>query len=221
MTASEPLSDIHDSTLYIFIDESGNFDFSERGTRHFVMAGVVVKFPEHSGVKLQVLKYKLLRSGFNVSGFHASQDLQRVRNLVFDQIAMLKSVEAFVVFGLKHKVKKSKRTDEELHATFAVRLIELILAEHDMIGVQNLVVVLDQALPKPKQGALHRNLKPVLKKLNKPLHLYFQPINRDMNGQIADYVAWSKFVALERDEHRPWSSLQKSLKPRDFDIFGS
>ncbi len=40
-----------------------------------------------------------------------------------------------------------------------------------------------------------------------------------MNGQIADYVAWSKFVQLERNELRPWTSLTSTLQPSDFNIF--
>lgn len=72
-------------------------------------------------------------------------------------------------------------------------------------------MVFDQALTKSKQGTFHAVVKPRLKALGKPFHLYFQPMICDMNGQLADYIAWSKFVQLERAEQRPWAAVNDAL----------
>ena len=40
----------------------------------------------------------------------------------------------------------------------------------------------------------------------------------DMNGQIADYIAWSKFVSLERGEQRPWKAVVAALNPSEMDL---
>ncbi len=50
-------------------------------------------------------------------------------------------------------------------------------------------------------------------------HIYFQRLISDGNGQIADYICWAKYVELERNELRPWTALQNSLRPTDFNIF--
>lgn len=50
-------------TLFVFIDESGNFDFLEKGTRHFVMAGVAALAPLDSAAEMQALRYQLLAEG--------------------------------------------------------------------------------------------------------------------------------------------------------------
>ena len=50
-------------TLFVFIDESGNFDFSEKGTTHFVKAGVAALAPLNSAAEMQALRYQLLAEG--------------------------------------------------------------------------------------------------------------------------------------------------------------
>jgi hypothetical protein len=45
-----------------------------------------------------------------------------------------------------------------------------------------------------------------------PYRIYFQSVNYDFNGQVADYVSWSHYVALERAEMRPLEALPKALK---------
>ena len=209
------------STLYLFIDESGNFDFTSRGTRHFVMACVIPKAPLSVSLRLQALRYSLLARGVDLPGFHASQDRQKIRDQVFQALEGISETSVFTVFGHKQLVDPALRTDSALHTMFVTALIRLVSEHYGFNGLRQIVVILDQALTRPKQRAFHLSVKPFLRSLGLPFHVYFQSVNRDMNGQIADYVSWSKFVALERNEHRPWSSLQKSLRPRDFDIFGT
>jgi hypothetical protein len=59
-------------SLFIFIDESGNFDFSDKGTDHFVMAFVATLSPLDSARALDELRYQLLAEGKDVTYFHAS-----------------------------------------------------------------------------------------------------------------------------------------------------
>lgn len=74
------------NTLYIFIDESGNFDFSTRGTRHLVMCAYSTNQPEKDTTEFQNLKYSLLSDGVEQECFHATEDLQKVRDSVFKLI---------------------------------------------------------------------------------------------------------------------------------------
>ena len=206
-------------TLFIFIDESGNFDFSNRGTRYFVMAGVAALSPLDSAAELQSLRYQLSAEGIDVSGFHAAEDRQVVRDQVFQTFERIDSVEAHAIFGDKHRAAPRLQSDSELHSLFGRALIRFFLQKFRSSDYERVVVVFDQALTRKKQGDFHGFIKPELKALKKPFHVYFQKMITDMNGQIADYVAWYRFVELERGESRPWASLQSSLKPSDFNIF--
>ena len=96
-------------SLFVFIDESGNFDFTLRGTRHFVMAGVMATSPIDSASQLNALKYKLMAEGVDISDFHASEDRQAVRDRVFPIIDSLKNIRAHVIFGEKNLLSTLNR----------------------------------------------------------------------------------------------------------------
>jgi hypothetical protein len=111
------------------------------------------------------------------------------------------------------------QSDSQLHSLFGRALIRYFLHVFHGFEYQQVVVIFDQALTKRKQGDFQGFIKSELKTLGKPFHVYFQRMMTDMNGQIADYVAWSKFVQLERSEQRPWANLGGTLAPSDFNIF--
>ena len=183
------------------------------------MAGVAALAPLDSAAEMQALRYQLLAEGVDVSGFHAAEDRQFVRDRVFRIFESIESVKAHAIYGDKHRAAPRLHSDSQIHALFGKALIRYFLRVFDTSDYRRVVVVFDQALTKKKQGDFHGVIKPELKALGKPFHVYFQKMVTDMNGQIADYVAWSKFIQLERNELRPWKSLASTLRPSDFDIF--
>ncbi|HEX8389868.1 MAG TPA: DUF3800 domain-containing protein [Candidatus Saccharimonadales bacterium] len=78
-------------TVYVFLDESGNLDFSRKGTLYYVLAAVVTERPLEVSQRLQKLKYMMLETGSDIEYFHASEDLQTTRNQVVSQIANMKN----------------------------------------------------------------------------------------------------------------------------------
>ena len=68
---------------YLFLDEGGNFDFSDKGTRYFTMTSVLKFRPFQTFSKLTSLRYDLIETGLDIEYFHASEDRQAVRNQVF------------------------------------------------------------------------------------------------------------------------------------------
>lgn len=205
-------------TLFIFIDESGNFDFSPKGTRHFVMAAVSALAPLSTAATMQAIRYRLLAQGHDVPGFHASEDRQFVRDHVFQAMSEMKFVRTHVVHGNKSQLDATLRNDAALHALFAGELMQCAISAHPRDEYRQTVVVFDQALPRSKQAVFHSTVKPQLKLLGKPFHLYFQPMITDMNGQLADYIAWSKFVQLERNEQRPWACVSQNFEVSEYDV---
>ena len=81
--------------LYLFVDESGNFDFSPGGTKYFVLTVLSTTAPFDIGAPLLKLRYDLLPnyacgSSMEEEGyFHASEDSQEVRNKVFSVISQI------------------------------------------------------------------------------------------------------------------------------------
>jgi len=214
-----PSSNHAANSLFLFIDESGNFDFSNSGTTHFVMTCVAALAPLESGGMLNSLKYDLLSEGYDISSFHATEDRQFVRNRVFPLIDGLRNIRAHVIYGDKHFAAPSLHSAENLYILFGRAIMKFALLAFGKDKYQQIVVVFDQSLTKKKQGAFMAAVKPELKNLRKPFRIYFHQMKTDANGQIADYICWAKYVVLERSESRPWDSIQQTLKPTSFDIF--
>lgn len=199
-------------TLFVYVDESGNFDFTSGGTRHLVLAAFCTNRPVQNSLELCKVKYGILAQGIDIANFHASEDLQVVRDLVFEVISENKSCSAVSFWLSKQDYKLA-----ELGAVGVYKIFGNHIATH--IGVvasqtlsKNIVVVFDKALVRKDQNAVRAALKPQLAALGLPYHLYFHNVSKDFNGQIADYLAWARFVSLERDENRPLAKLPLHLK---------
>ena len=205
---------------FLFIDESGDFDFAETGTDHFVMAGVLTSDPLASALPLQALRYRLLEEGINLSSFHAAPDLQKVRNSVIEEISTLSELNAHVVFGKKDQLQPSLHNRQDLHFEFTAALMKFHLDSGHVQDSNQLVVVIDQSLTARGQAAFNMSIKPIIKQYQKHFQIFFQSMTTDYNGQIADYVAWAKFKQLERGEHRPWEALSRSLTLTEQEIRG-
>lgn len=203
---------------FLFIDESGDFNFTDTGTKHFVMAGVLTKEPLKSAIPLQDLRYQLLAKGINQSSFHAAPDLQIVRDLVFSEIVHMSDIKVHVVFGRKDQLDPSARNMQDLHFQFTAALMQFHLDKGNIRESSQLVVVIDRSLPTKSQAAFKSSIKPITKRYRLQFQIYFQSVKTDHNGQIADYVAWAKFKQLERGENRPWDLLTRSIRPTEMDL---
>ncbi|MEK6885017.1 MAG: DUF3800 domain-containing protein, partial [Nanoarchaeota archaeon] len=90
--------------LYIFIDESGNLDFSANGTKFFILTCITTTSPLTDREKFLALKYELLGDGFEQEYFHATEDKQTVRDAFFDIAKQLNDFEVHSVIAQKNKV---------------------------------------------------------------------------------------------------------------------
>jgi hypothetical protein len=206
--------------LYVFVDESGNLDFSPKGTTHYVMAAVTAESPIDSSIALQNLKYHLLAhntGGLEYQHFHASEDKQSVRDLVIEKIGAMKNIRVNYIIAEKRRTHPSFQ-NAKFYSLLGSALVKYLLKVHKNSPYEKVIVVFDQALSRAEQDSFLKTAKPVLKAIGKPYAIYFHRTMSDFNGQIADYCAWAKFVSLERAEMRPLKAL--SLVPSEtFDIF--
>ena len=93
-------------TLFIFIDESGNFDFSPNGTKYFSISAISTLDPLGKE-GLEKIKYNLMENGNNIEYFHASEDEQFVRNIIYNFIENLEDIEIDSVIVQKNKANPS------------------------------------------------------------------------------------------------------------------
>lgn len=215
MTTSEEMT----KTLFVFVDESGNLDFSSSGTNHYVLAAVVTTDPLFSASELQKLKYEYLKNGdMDVEYFHASEDKQFVRDEVIATISELQDrIQVHHIHAQKNKTNPSLQSPAAFYAKLGSVLSKFII-RYKSDGFSKVIIIFDKCLHGKEQKAFLKEIKPELKQLGKPYQIYFHRTLSDFNGQIADYFAWSKYVFLERGEERPSLSLS-NIKQTDFDLF--
>ncbi|MGB9844123.1 MAG: DUF3800 domain-containing protein, partial [Caldisericia bacterium] len=95
---------MNNKSLYIFVDEAGNFDFSKKGTKYFVLTSFCSLEPLYNRDKLLFLKYNLWETNLELEYFHASEDKNNIRESVFKFINSLnRNIEIDSVIIQKNK----------------------------------------------------------------------------------------------------------------------
>lgn len=218
-------------TLFIFIDESGNFDFSPTGTKYFSISAISTLDPLGKE-ELEKIKYDLIKKGIDIEYFHASEDEQFVRNRVYNFIESLEDVEIDSVIVQKNKAnpslyipEKKKMSKKEkgykLYIIALRTLLKYIFERYkDSENIDLVVVILSSIFDKNKQALIKMIIKKYLKQeFQKPFFLYFHQCGADKNTQIADYCSWAIHKKWADGEMRPYGAIQNKIRS-EFDIFG-
>jgi len=217
-------------TLFIFIDESGNFDFSPKGTKYFILSAVSTLNPLGKE-RLEEIKYDLMKNGTNLEYFHATEDKQVVRNQVYNFIENLENIEIDSVIVQKNKTnpslyisdKKKKSKKGATLYTIALRtLLQYIFCRYDNSAkVDQVVIVLSSIFDVSKRELIKKIIKIYLKRIfSNPFYLYFHQNRSDKNTQIADYCCWAIYKKWTNGEIRPYNAVNKGNKIKsEFDIF--
>jgi len=208
------------AALYIFIDESGNFDFSPRGTRYLVLCAYSTTLPLQHSLKFQQLKYQNLRRGREVECFHASEDNLFLRKQVLAIIAGSQKATFDYVYLPKNKTHPSKQSKIHVYEIMAGALISYIFGRltKRQLKYDQIIIVIDRSLTNREQNYRKNALKPRLKQFGRPYELFFFQTKSDPNAQVADYGAWAKFVSLQRKNYIPLRALSHLIE-NDFNVF--
>jgi hypothetical protein len=193
----EPLGE----PVFVFIDESGNFDFTNRGTRHFVLSAHITQAPLECGAGLSNLTYDFLARGLtNQVPIHATQNSVSTRHLVVSRLCeRTHQCRVLSVFVEKANLEEDFQNDVAMYGISAVALVERLTSS--ITGESPRIILLfDATLTSKKRAAFLKVLKANLKKATRAFHIHFRPVSHDVNGQIADYYAWSVFRALESND---------------------
>ncbi len=210
-------------TKFLFIDESGNFDFSSSGSKYFVLTGILSEDPSVSKKSLLSFKYKSLQKGFDLEYFHASEDRQIVRDKVFSYIKSdAKNINIFSVVINKKSVNKLMYTEKYMKRGKSIERVtghlfyqNTCLSLFKMIQLKrgdNLVVILGSLFTKEKHSLILGTIKKYLKSMKLySYRVYFHQTKSDINSQLADYCCWAIFVKHEREEIRPYQAISGKI----------
>jgi len=215
-------SEIPRRYLYLFLDEAGNFDFSKRGTRYFLIGSITKERPFHACKQLTDLKYDLVERGVDLEYFHASEDKQNTRNAVFDIIeANLEGVRYDAVVVEKAKTSEKLRPHEKFYPNMLGSLLRHILTNISLNDYHEVIVFTDRIPVNKKRAGVEKAVKVVLKEML-PDGVRYRIMHHDSKSnfdlQIADYFNWAVFRKWERGDIRSYQRIKQAVGS-ELDIF--
>lgn len=208
--------------LYIFLDESGNLDFSETGTRYFILTSLTIERPFAGYNELIDLRYDLVEFGFDIESFHATEDRQPVRDKVFGVInTNLNEYRFDALVVEKRKTGPALQKDTAFYPRMVGYLIKYIIQNIDISRYEEVIVFTDTIPLNRKRRAIEGETKKVLKELM-PKEKVFQVMHHSSGSniclQIVDYCCWAIFRKWERNDERSYVLIQDGLYS-EFEIF--
>lgn len=199
------LENITDTT-YIFVDEAGDMDFSEKGSKYYLFNFLVKKRPfklhEHiSNYRYELLEKNLdphMNSRLNIEYFHANNDNKHIKNELFDIISTFdtESVKVYSYILEKEKVHPDKRKLKEhfyidnLIYSIGKLLEKMSLDSNFIIITDNLPVASNR---KKQEKALKLGVSNYMKehKLSVRYDIFHHCSASSSNLQIIDYIGWA------------------------------
>ncbi|MCH7737019.1 MAG: DUF3800 domain-containing protein [Chloroflexi bacterium] len=211
--------------LYVFIDESGNYDFSSSGTANWVLTSLITEDIRPGLIELYDLKHKLIDLGTDLEYFHAAEDRQAVRDEVFDIIYGLSNIRADSVVVEKRKTGPSIRSIEKFYPMMLEKLLNYPFDPRgiDVTKYDRIFIFCDRASgTKRQQQALIAGIKSYLSRNLKgiPYQVCMHSSASHHYLQIVDYISWAIYVYWERGENRPLDRVRHLVKSQ-FQIFQS
>lgn len=204
---------------YVFLDESGNFDFGPRGTRYLVLTSVGMKRPNLLWGCLDDYKHDCVENGTDIEYFHCYDDRRPVRRAVFDLIAEhLDEVRIHCVVIEKQQTAPEMQVDQRLYPWMLGYLLRRALADERNAGTRQVIVITDTIPVNKKRRALEKSMRRALVEKQPPGTTYriLHHQSRSHYGlQVADYCCWAIFRKWERGDGA-WYELIKPAVRREF-----
>ena len=184
--------------IYVLIDESGNFDFSSKGSKHFVVSAFITPDPIECGHGMSRLTYEFLARGLSDQiPFHASENSQGTRLRVTESLCPTGHVcSIHSIYVEKHRVMTEMHDPLTFYSLIGGSMGKYLVEEFSNEET-NVVLLFDVLLPARQRSGFLKTIKHELNKLQTRYTISFRPVKFDVNGQIADYYCWSVFRSLE------------------------
>ena len=209
-------------TLYIFLDEGGNFEFSNKGSQYYIFTSISKERPFEAFKELNDLKYDLIEKGLEIEYFHASEDKQAVRDKVF--IIINANFKDSIIDSLiveKRKTNYTIQKEDIFYPKMLGYLLKYILKKYQLSDFTQFVIYTDRIPVNRKRKAVEKTTKKVLKDMlpsGVPYFIYHHESKSNYDLQLVDYCNWAIFRKWERKDERSYKYIEKYIRS-EFDIF--
>jgi hypothetical protein len=202
--------------LYIFLDEAGNFDFSDQGTPYFIFCSVSKKRPFAAYRALADLKYDLVEKGLGIEYFHAADDKQDVRNSVFAIIQdRLEGCDIDSTIIRKQAVPEKDRAIEIFYPHYLGLHLKALLQKVDWAKTGEVIVFTDRIPLARKVKAVEKAARHTLKQClpqGNQYRIFHHQSKSNFDLQIADYCTWAVQRKWTRDDARSFNTISTAVR---------
>lgn len=214
-------------TLYVFLDEGGNFDFSNNGSKSFSLTSVSLTRPFGLHTILDTYKYDLIehriQPRINLECFHCADDNRHVRMRVFDLLREhLPDNSVDIVIVEKSKTGPALREPVKFYPKMLGYLLRFAI-EKAGPDIGEVVVITDSIPLAKKRKAIEKATKSTLHDMLRqdvPFRVMHHASKAHYGLQIADYVNWAVLRKWERGETALYNRISEKIRS-EFDIFRS
>ncbi len=206
--------------VYIFIDESGNFDFTEKGSRFLVMTAMTARRPFSTFRRLDDIRHDLLEAGKDITRFHAAHDKNNYRSKILDVIGASDNIEVDALIIKKADTPASYHSDTAIY-THALKtlfrfIIHRIIHEHHP---DKLIIITDTLPVNRRRKALEKTIKETLAAIvggRCEYHIMHHDGASHYGLQAVDYCSWAIFRKYEHaglaDKTWPYKRIQPLIR---------
>ncbi len=217
-------------TTYIFIDESGDMNFTSSGSKHYIFNFLVKKRPFKLHEYISNYRYELLEKSLdplmkrrlNIEYFHAHNDNKHIKNELFNIISTFdtKAVKVYSYILEKEKIQPEKRKKNEIF--YIDNLIYSIGRLLKKIEISSNFIIITDNLPvaqnrKKQEKALKIGVAKYLKEnnLNLRYDIFHHCSASSANLQIIDYIGWAIYRKYEHKNDLYYRKIQKYILSED------
>lgn len=199
--------------IFLFFDESGNFDFSTNGTPYVVFGALTTRDPAPLLRPLSDLRYSLIASGIEIEAFHATEDKQVVRDQVFAIIKAVGGFEFDAAIVEKRKVDPALYDVTKFYPQFAYHLLNQVFARYPDEG-ERIVLITDPLPVKKTKRAVEKAFKLYIRQnlARRAFSVLHHASSSHACLQAADYCTWAVHRKWRDNELRPYSEIQQLVR---------
>jgi hypothetical protein len=203
---------------FIFLDESGNYDFSPSGTAHLIYTAVSSGTILPGIAELYALKHLAIATGIELEYFHATEDRQIVRDRVFEVIRPLPiRVDSIIVE--KRKAGPSIRPIDRIYPKMFDILLQYLLNGLPR-QPRRIQIFCDVPDTRKATRSVEKGIKLALRML--PGSVEYSVLIHESKChpylQIADYCCWALSRKYQRTDYRSYKLIM-GLMGNEFDVF--
>ncbi len=209
--------------LYVFVDESGNFDFSPSGSKYYTVSALSIVRPFPFMQSLIDLKHDFWQNGHEIEYFHASVDSWPVRNQVF---GLLKShISCFKVDSLIIEKRKTHPVLQKDKGRFYRKMFSILLdyvLRGQSLPYPKVLIITDSIPVQQNRNNITKALKLNLAKWailhNSSYDIFHLSARSEINLQVVDYINWAIFRKWEQGDASKYLEIKSCIKS-EFDVF--